>query len=247
MADLIRALEMASLDGLPALQTEVEDGWLLRRSAGYSRRANCVMPLGPCHQSPATRIAHAEHTFEAEGLPCIVKLTTTSEPAGLDHELENRGYRRDAETLVLTRDLSEPQVMPTGVHLTSAPDEAWLNTWAALSPRTDQADILRALLEAITAPAIFVRVEVGGCSVGCGRAVISGDWVGLFDLAVDPDHRGRGLGRALADARLAWACQQGAQHAYLQVMEQNTTARRLQSRLGFREAYRYWYRIQPDH
>ena len=44
-SDLVVALEEAALNGLPALQTEFYDGWIVRMSEGYSRRANCVVPL----------------------------------------------------------------------------------------------------------------------------------------------------------------------------------------------------------
>ena len=244
--DLIQQLEKAGLDGLPALITDTEDGWLLRRSEGYSRRANCVMPLGPCRLPLTAKITAAEGLYSAEDLPCIFKLTQASEPAGLDAELERRGYSRDAETLVLTRDLAQAPAMPDGVNLSSEPDAAWLDTWRSLSPRTEQFGILRRLLQAIITPAAFARIDPAVQEIGSARAVVSDDWVGLFDLAVHSDHRRCGYGRALADARLAWGHAQGARRAYLQVMADNGTAQRLQARLGFTETYRYWYRIQPE-
>ena len=44
-SELVATLEEAALNGLPALQTEFYDGWIVRMSEGYSRRANCVVPL----------------------------------------------------------------------------------------------------------------------------------------------------------------------------------------------------------
>ncbi|MBT5058424.1 MAG: GNAT family N-acetyltransferase [Gemmatimonadetes bacterium] len=246
--ELIQRLENAGLDGLPALATVEEDGWLLRRSQGYSRRANCVMPLGPCAGDLKEKIDHAEAIFSADRLDCTFKVTPASQPAGLDEELELRGYERDAETSILACDMAQSPIMPDGVRLLDRPDDTWLETWRALSPRTEQSDILLQLLQAIEVPAIYAVIMPAGTDsaigIGCARAVISANWVGLFDLAVHADHRDRGHGQALAHARLAWAYERGARSAYLQVMAGNQVARRLQMRLGFVEAYRYWYRIK---
>ena len=61
-------------------------------------------------------------------------------------------------------------------------------------------------------------------------------WVGLNDLVVHPDHRGRGHGRTLVNARLSWAYGLVLDRPILQVMRDNETAQRLQARLGFTEA-----------
>jgi N-acetylglutamate synthase len=71
------------------------------------------------------------------------------------------------------------------------------------------------------------------------------DLTGLFDLVVAPERRGRGHGRALVDGLLRWAATGGARRAYLQVLATNVVAVRLYERAGFREAYRYWYRLPP--
>jgi ribosomal protein S18 acetylase RimI-like enzyme len=44
---------------------------------------------------------------------------------------------------------------------------------------------------------------------------------------------------------LSWGRKMGAEQAYLQVMLSNEPALSLYEKLGFREAYRYWYRV--DH
>ena len=69
----------------------------MRRSQGYSRRANCVMPLGPCSGELKAKIYHAEAVFTTDRLDCTFKVTATSQPAGLDQELDIRGYDRDAD------------------------------------------------------------------------------------------------------------------------------------------------------
>jgi ribosomal protein S18 acetylase RimI-like enzyme len=52
-------------------------------------------------------------------------------------------------------------------------------------------------------------------------------------LAVDPDHQGHGVGRALVEACLAGARQQGARKLTLRVLGCNERARRLYEACGF--------------
>jgi len=58
-----------------------------------------------------------------------------------------------------------------------------------------------------------------------------------------PEHRKKGYGTHLISSMLGWARESGARHAYIQVVERNSPARRLYGKLGFQEMYRYWYRI----
>jgi ribosomal protein S18 acetylase RimI-like enzyme len=56
----------------------------------------------------------------------------------------------------------------------------------------------------------------------------------LQRLAVDPDHQGHGLGRALAIDGLRWMKRRGADRALVNTQERNDAALSLYQRLGFR-------------
>jgi len=56
----------------------------------------------------------------------------------------------------------------------------------------------------------------------------------LYDIVVDPEHRGRGLGRMLLDATLTELDRNGAAQVVLSTAEQNEPAQRLFARAGFR-------------
>jgi ribosomal protein S18 acetylase RimI-like enzyme len=56
----------------------------------------------------------------------------------------------------------------------------------------------------------------------------------LHDVIVDPEHRGRGVGRLLLDATLAYLKSRGAPRVILWTAEQNEGAQRLFARMGFR-------------
>jgi ribosomal protein S18 acetylase RimI-like enzyme len=56
----------------------------------------------------------------------------------------------------------------------------------------------------------------------------------LYDLVVDPAHRGHGIGRMLLDATLAALAARGAPRVVLSTAERNEPAQRLFARAGFR-------------
>ena len=243
LAEIVH-LEEASLNGLPALKTQFYDGWILRMSNGYTRRANSVVPLFHSTHSLDEKIDYCESTYAQASLPCIFKLTPASYPQNLDKRLEELGYTSDAETLVQMAPLNFCPEKPATVRLFEAPDGPFIQTWEALSPRNEQIEILKTLLKHIATPSIYAVAYQGETAVGYARAALTGNFLGLFDLLVAPDYRNRGLGKDLVNARLWWAYKQGAKMVYLQVMENNLPARNLQGKFEFRESYRYWYRVQ---
>ena len=56
----------------------------------------------------------------------------------------------------------------------------------------------------------------------------------LYDIVVDPDHRGSGIGRKLLDATFAALGERGAPRVVLSTAERNEVAQRLFERAGFR-------------
>jgi ribosomal protein S18 acetylase RimI-like enzyme len=56
----------------------------------------------------------------------------------------------------------------------------------------------------------------------------------LHDIIVDPEHRGRGIGRLLLNATLAFFSSSGVPRVVLSTAEQNEAAQRFFASLGFR-------------
>ena len=56
----------------------------------------------------------------------------------------------------------------------------------------------------------------------------------LYDIVVDPAHRGQGVGRELLDATLEALKVKGAPRVVLSTAERNESAQRLFTRAGFR-------------
>ena len=56
----------------------------------------------------------------------------------------------------------------------------------------------------------------------------------LYDIVVDPNHRGQGVGRMLIEATLAALTARGSPRVVLSTAERNESALRLFARMGFR-------------
>lgn len=92
-------------------------------------------------------------------------------------------------------------------------------------------------------PNIIVLVaELGGEVAGYTYAGVEGsDYMSLrgpagvlYDIVVDPAHRGQGVGRVLLDATLEALEGKGAPRVVLSTAERNESAQRLFARAGFR-------------
>lgn len=239
MAAEIEALEQIAARAWPPAASAAMGGWRLHASSGFSGRANCCWPIGAPDRPLAEAIAAVETWYAARGLPPLFKPVDTPASRPLVQALAARGYRPRTETLLLT-----------------GPLEAALNREAVVSdqPRTGFTDLFLAVqadpadaaerietLRRIPAPRAFASVEVDGRTAAIGAVAVEGAWAGVFAMRTAPEHRRRGLARAVVGALSAAARAAGASRAYLQVEADNAGAIRLYDSLGFREAYRYRY------
>ena len=241
---LARRVEEASLNAWPALQQLILDGWILRFSKGFTKRANAVVPLYPSAQPSTEKIRYCENLYAREQLNTVFRLTSFADAGGLDSELQGRGYQYIDPTAVLTRPLSDNWTEDPRFEATTQAE--WLNVYAALTDLPTTARALHAaLLSGIRTDCLFGVLIAGGQPRACGLAVLERELVGLFDVVTDAGFRQQGLGHALVTSLLARAADRGATTAYLQVAEANSPARRLYDTLGFAPLYRYWYRVAP--
>lgn len=242
--DEVWRLEELALNAWPALQTAVVEGWLLRFAEGFTKRANsaCALPGARPLQAVLPEI---EARYAARGIGCCIRLTPQA-PPGTDTLLAARGWRIFDETLIQVTPLPQDSgsSAPPGLVLAGEASPAWIAGYAAASGRPDlNPGTLGHMLAAIGTPVAFATLSDGGRPVAYGMAVRERGWVGLFDIASDPAHRGRGHAGRLVKGLMAWAAEAGDRNAYLQVTAANAPARALYRRLGFHEAYRYAYAI----
>lgn len=100
---------------------------------------------------------------------------------------------------------------------------------AANQPRPWTEQIFRDELEASNRA---YMVAADDAVVGFGGVMVIGDEAHITNLLVDPDQRGKGIGKSLVVALIEAAVAGGARHLTLEVRTRNEAARALYSRLG---------------
>ena len=228
-------LERIAADAWPALEQLEVDGWLLRASAGVTRRANSALPL-----SDALPVDAVVDFYRSRGLPPVVQVSDPATDAGL----AALGWTADVEVEVLTGPVPGG---PTRAEVLEAPEPAWLEAWWEVDGRGGPAelDVARRMLARIAVPAGYARVVQDGDTVAVGRGVVQEGQLGVFSMGVRREHRRRGLGRQVLHALGTWGASHGAEAAYLQVFQGNDAARALYATAGFSLAHRYHYRALP--
>ncbi|MFJ8188758.1 GNAT family N-acetyltransferase [Streptomyces sp. NPDC096094] len=230
--------------------------WELRAAAGFTRRANSVLPLGDPGRPLDEALTAVRRWYAERGLPAYVQTATGAEGTqeSLCAELERRGWVREVTAEVWTgglapvADLSEG----AGVVLSREADEAWLARYqrkgvseVALrvlgrgSPRASEA-------ERGGGPSVwFATVPGADAPAAIGRCVVDGRWASFAAVEVDPAQRRRGLATAVMAALARRALDEGASAAWLQVETDNAGARALYAGMGFAAHHAYHHYREP--
>jgi len=245
---MILKIEELSMNAWPSLQTNLYDGWVLRFSNGYTKRANSINPIYPSTISVDTKIQICENIYCKKGLPIVYKITKESCPGDIDAALEAKGYNKQDETSVRTLSLIDFKEVSDveGIKLEFDFTEEWIESFILCSDITDELTIntMKKMLANITGERICTNIIVNNEIVACGFGVIENNFVGIFDIIVKQDKRGLGYGKDIMQGILKEAQKRNIKSAYLQVVVGNEIAKNLYSKLGFKEVYRYWYRVK---
>lgn len=246
MTQAMRPIEELSLNAWPCLETVYHDGWVLRFTNGYTRRANSVNAIYPATGELNDNIAYCESAYTGEGLRTVFKISPAVIPPDLDDRLAERGYVKDAPTSVQTMKLDDAATPDVNtVVIEQELSDAWLSVFCRLN-NVDAVHLpaMKQMLTRIVPRTGFIQLKVQDQVAAVALAVQDGDYVGIFDVVTATHLRNRGLGRQLMLNVMQWGKSNGAQYAYLQVMLDNPPALHLYEKLGFREMYQYWYRVK---
>ena len=193
----IRRFEAAGFRAWPAASVRYDGTWVVRLTASHpGKRLNSVNPLDPGDDRRLDeRIARARRSFDAYGRPLTFRLSPLSAPL-LSQHLDGLGWKRIAETLVMSRPL-DADFVEDAIHQIPLKDMSRFIT-AALKVREGDAGLRPGLSEVISSiepeAGLFV-LEHEASPVATAICVHDRDLAGLFELATDVAQRGKGYGR----------------------------------------------------
>ena len=241
----ILAVEQATLTAVPAPRLLFDGPFVVRRFLGGTGRANAACGLDPRPDPElAARVARIEAFYARMGQVCRFR-STPLDPVGLGSLLAARGYRRQDESQVIGGPLADFARPDPAAEFLEGPEDRWL---AVVATAEHQSPARRAekarMAELLAVPAAWVLLHEDGEAAACAFVTVDGPLAGLFDLAVRPAFRRRGLGQRVMAAAGAWATARGARFAYAQVACTNTASLALNGGLGLRERYRYVYLLK---
>ncbi|MEU4052247.1 GNAT family N-acetyltransferase [Streptomyces olivaceus] len=220
--------------------------WELRAAAGFTRRANSVLPLGDPGLPLDEALAAVRRWYGERGLPAYVQTATGAEGTqeALCAELERRGWVREVTAEVWTGALAPVADLAegAGVVLSRAADEAWL----ARYQRKGVSEVALRVLG--SGPSVWFATMPGaeaGAPAAIGRCVVDGRWASFAAVEVDPAYRRRGLATTVLAALARRALEEGASAAWLQVETDNAGARALYAGMGFAAHHAYHHYREP--
>ena len=252
MSDLatIRRLEELTLNTSPAIHQSLYDGWWVRASGTDTRRANSATAMQPSTLPLEEKIAATEAWYRARGQPAIFRLTEALAPAELDGLLAERGYSREVETWVMTRDLSAgippgDYHLPSGAKVLERSEADGLDDshrMKAVSPELRAQDLKRQALW--KGAQIFLTLKTINGVASTGMARMEAGHLGIFNMRTASKARDKGYATILVAYLLAWGLEQGARSAFLQVDQANGPGLAVYKKFGFSPAYSYGHRVQ---
>jgi N-acetylglutamate synthase len=244
--DLIRQIEEVSMNCWPSLQTIHYDGWVLRFAEGLTRRSNSVYPVYDSKIDVFTKISYCENLYKRKDLPACFKITEIAQPYDLDEILDSKGYNHEFDISVQLMNINKFTIdEDSNAKISEYTNDEWIYNYVNMNEMDAiQKPILKKIMDRILLPKCLLTYDLNGYPIGCGLGVIDDKFLGLFEIVIDKQYRNKGFGKSMIDNILMWGKNNGAEVAYLQVLTENNAAIKLYDKEGFKEAYRYWYRIK---
>jgi ribosomal protein S18 acetylase RimI-like enzyme len=193
-------------------------------------------------------VENALGLFRERGLPGLWWVGPSSEPSNLETVLERHGLVRTGESVGMAMDLGpmpSPPALPEGFEIRRVGGEDLLRRWIhifstvfSLPPEAAGFffECYRDIGSDPSSPLLHFAALHGGKPAGTASLMLGAGAAGLYNVAVPPEYRNRGLGTALTLCALEEAKNLGYGLGVLHAVEGKDS---LYRRLGFQEYCRF--------
>ena len=258
----IRFWEKVAADVYVGLEEMDYDGWELRFTEGFTGRANSVQIKEESTIDLIEKVEFCEKAYAEHGLPCMFKLTDTDRD--FISLLEKRGYHVAKPTDVMTLPLDgvetpnmkdfdtsvsenadterDADAIMENAEFATSPED-WFESYFIFENMQDEKnrELTRKIHAKVPASQVYIKVLYEGKTAAVASLAIESGYSLLHNVVVDPELRGKGLGKKLCQAAILKSKECGASHIFLQVMQNNPIALNLYRKLGFEKQYTYYY------
>ncbi|MGC1886972.1 MAG: GNAT family N-acetyltransferase, partial [Stellaceae bacterium] len=212
-------VEETCLNAWPALREVLLDGWVLRFSEGLTRRSNSANPLRPVSH---TDLRTCEVLYRRLGLPTIFRVLSLIDPR-VDERLAEAGYTGEGESCVLYAAIDDiAAARDPDVKLLDQPTPEWFDAMAALQNHSsEQAATYRRIVGRLAVPAAFAALSDEGGTAALAYGALHNSCLCYESVITDRRRRRQGWGRRTVNALTAWARDEGAVGACLEVEAHN--------------------------
>ncbi|NHJ39823.1 MAG: GNAT family N-acetyltransferase [Asgard group archaeon] len=247
--NIIRLLQEISSNAWPALKHHILNGWIIRLAEGVTRRANSVLPLSYYGENIQEDIDFVEEIYNQWNLPSVFQIPDYHEPKNLSHILEDRGYLKEAESLVMKCAIKEISTISQNLNFSysnsNKESEEWFTALKEFNNSSNERiSIVRKIINRISQPKKFFYAKENESIVGVTLVVIERSHLGIYNMATKPEYRRQGIAKSIFAEIKKWATEQNIGNIYLQVQGDNLGAINLYKSVNLRETFRYRYMIK---
>ena len=236
-------IEIMLMRAWPSIEELTFDGWIIRSSGGYTKRANCVNPLYESYFDLEEKIEYCQKFYSEKKLPTIYKLMDSPIGNKVDIFLEEKGLKKEEIVSVQEIHIEDLNFEVNSIEVIWEFDMLWFDFFTEENKMdAKEKELLKEILLKNEENNFYVYKKYGEKIVAGALGVIEDENVCLFNLFVKEQYRGNGYGREVVEGVLTEARKINVKRAYLQVLANNDKAVKLYEKMGFVHKYSSWYR-----
>ncbi len=232
----------------PAEFSYLLNGWILRFSKGVTWRANSVLPLNYWGKNINKDISKVEEIYRKFNSSSKFMLHDQHDPPELLSVLTEASYKPVMPTHVMGKLFADIDIQSHdngySYHFMTNRDPEWYSALTRLSPNRSpyKMTVIGEIMDRVHIPQKrFFYAKNKSDIIGVVLAIIDSGYMGIMNLAVDPEYRNQGVATNLMYQTINWGKKEDTKWLFLQVEKSNTSARGLYEKIRLEDWYSYTY------